>query len=70
MDRMDGLKVNTRSNNILYKLLSIAYRLMYLLLVPVFMIYMMLPPLWIIGIPYWIITGRNLMKDWCGIYGI
>lgn len=53
-----------------YTLLGAVYRLVYLLSAPIFMIYMMFPPLWIIGIPYWIITDRDLMKDWCEMYGV
>ena len=51
-------------------LLGAVYRLILVILAPIFMIYMMFPPLWLIGIPYWIITERNLMKDWCKMYGV
>jgi hypothetical protein len=40
-------------------------RFIYILQAPLFGIYMCLPFLWIINLPYWIITGRNLMNDWC-----
>ena len=60
----------TELSNVLYTLLGAVYRLVYLLVAPIFMIYMMFPPLWIIGIPYWIITNRDLMKDWCKMYGV
>ena len=40
-------------------------RFIYVLQAPLFFIYMCLPFFWVINIPYWIITGRNLTKDWC-----
>lgn len=63
-------QVSTEPSNVLYTLLGAVYRLVYLLVAPIFIIYMMFPPLWIIGIPYWIITDRDLMKDWCKMYGV
>jgi hypothetical protein len=51
-------------------LLGAVYRLILVILAPLFMIYMMFPPLWIIEIPYWIITDRDLMEDWCKMYGV
>jgi hypothetical protein len=60
----------TEPSNVLYTLLGVVYRLIYLLVAPIFMIYMLFPPLWIFGIPYWIITDRDLMKDCCKMYGV
>ncbi len=68
MKNKTSIIVETR--NFFYALLGAVYRLMWFILAPIFMIYMMFPPLWIIGIPYWIITGRDLMKDWCKMYGV
>ena len=44
--------------------MKILLRLVYVLQAPLFFIYMCLPFLWIINIPYWILTGRDLMEDW------
>ena len=63
----DNLKTKSNNANVL---LGVVYRLIWVVLAPIFMIYMMLPPLWIIGIPYWIITDRDLMEDWCKMYGV
>ena len=46
-------------------MINILNRLIYVLQAPIFFVYMCLPFFWIINIPYWIITERNLMKDWC-----
>ncbi len=70
MKKEQKQQVSTELSNVLYTLLGAVYRLVYLLVAPIFMIYMMFPPLWIIGIPYWIITNRDLMKDWCKMYGV
>ena len=51
-------------------ILCVIYRLVYFLFAPIFMIYMLFPTLWIIGIPYWILTNRDLMKDLCKMYGV
>jgi hypothetical protein len=63
----DNLKTESNNANVL---LCAVYRLIWVILVPIFMIYMLFPALWLIGIPYWIITGRELMKDWCKMYGV
>jgi hypothetical protein len=63
----DNLKTKSNNANVL---LGVVYRLIWVVLAPIFMIYMMLPPLWIIGIPYWIITDRDLMEDWCKMYDV
>jgi len=68
MKNRTSILVGTR--HFFYALLGAVYRLLWLVVAPIFMIYMMFPPLWIIGIPYWIITDRDLMKDWCKMYGI
>ena len=39
--------------------------MIYILQAPLFFVYMCIPFLWVIGLPYWVFTGRNLMKDWC-----
>ena len=63
----DNLKTKSNNANVL---LGVVYRLIWVILAPIFMIYMMFPPLWLIGIPYWIITDRDLMEDWCKMYGV
>ena len=54
----------------LNKIMKIIIRLIYILQAPLFVAYMLLPFLWIIDIPYWAITNRNLMMDWCKFNGI
>ena len=51
-------------------LLGAVYRLIIIVGIPFYMVYMMFPPLWLLGIPYYILTGRELMKDWCKVYGV
>ena len=50
--------------------MNILNRMIYILQIPLFFVYMIIPFFWVIGIPYWIFTGRNLMKDWCWYNGI
>ena len=50
--------------------MGIIKRFLYIIFAPVFMIYIVCPPLWILNIPYWIITDRDLMDDLCKIYGV
>ena len=45
--------------------MKILKRFIYILQTPLFFLYMCLPVFWIIDLPYWIITGKSLMKDWC-----
>jgi hypothetical protein len=40
-------------------------RLIYVLQVPVFFVYLYIPFLRIFDLPYWVFSGRNLMDDWC-----
>ena len=67
---MKNVDLKTKTPTFGNVLLGAVYRLIWLVVAPIFMIYMMFPPLWIIGIPYWIITDRDLMKDWCKMYGV
>lgn len=41
------------------KILEIAIRLLYVILFSFAFIYICFPPLWILEIPYWIITGNK-----------
>ena len=50
--------------------MQILSRLIYVIQAPIFFIYMCLPFLWILEVPYWILTGRSLMKDWCQYNGV
>lgn len=43
-------------------------RLLYVICAPIWLIYMGFPILWLLDIPYWILTNRSLMKDVCKIY--
>lgn len=44
--------------------MTILKRLLYIIQIPLFVLYIAIPLFWILEIPYWIITGRNLRKDW------
>lgn len=50
--------------------MKIIYRLVYVILSPLYVVYMLFPPFWILNIPYWVITGRNLMKDFRKMYEV
>ena len=39
--------------------------MIYILQSLLFFVYMCIPFFWIIGLPYWAFTGRDLMEDWC-----
>jgi hypothetical protein len=45
--------------------MKVLSRLFYVTQAPLFFIYMLIPPLWLLDMPYWIFTKRNLMDDWC-----
>jgi hypothetical protein len=51
-------------------MISILNRLIYVLQTPLFFVYMCIPFLWVIDMPYWIFTGKNLMNDWSKYNGI
>jgi len=67
---MKTVETTTSSTNSTNAVLGAVYRLIIVLLAPLFMCYMMLPPLWLLGIPYWILTNRSLMNDWRRMYGV
>jgi hypothetical protein len=56
------------TNNGLYILLGVVNRLIWLIGFPFYCIYMMIPLFWLLDIPYWVITERDLMKDFSRIY--
>jgi hypothetical protein len=57
----------TKSNTF-YTLLGVVKRAIWFIGFPIYCIYMMIPIFWIFNIPYWVITGRDLMDDFSKIY--
>jgi hypothetical protein len=45
--------------------MKIVKRLIYIVQAPLFFLYVSLPFLWVLDLPYWVFTGRSLMDDWC-----
>ena len=50
--------------------MKIFKRLIYIIQAPIFLVYVMFPLLWVLDIPYWILTGRDLWEDWWGYNNI
>jgi hypothetical protein len=63
-------QITSVSPNSTNAVLGAVYRLLFVVGAPFFMVYMLFPPLWLLGLPYWIITDRDLMTDWCKMYGV
>ena len=39
-------------------------RLFYIVQFLFFICYVCLPPLWLLGFPYWVLSGKDLWDDW------
>lgn len=51
------------------KMRLVLRRLAFVTLLIPFIVYLVLPPCWLLGIPYWIMSGKNLMRDWKSLMG-
>lgn len=43
-------------------------RLIWTLFLPLYVAYLVFPPIWVLNIPYWVLTDRDLFNDLEQIY--